>query len=66
MYHNIHHIRSLQACITQKASQKLPYDKILNQWMEENGILVQDADTIDYYLTLIPIMERRLETNEKL
>lgn len=66
MQHNIHHIRSLQACVIQQASQKLPYDKILNRWMEENGILVQDADTIDYYLTLIPIMERRMEHNEKL
>lgn len=66
MRHNVNHIRSLQMCVAQQGSEKQSYDKILNCWMDQNGILIQDADTIDYYLMLIPIMERRLEIHEKL
>ncbi|MSS38581.1 hypothetical protein [Clostridium porci] len=64
MQHDMNQIRSLQKRVEQEGARKQSYDKILNDWMGDNGILIQDPDTIDYYLTLIPIMERRLEANE--
>ena len=56
MQHDMNQIRSLQKRVEQEGARKQSYDKILNDWMGDNGILIQDPDTIDYYLTLIPIM----------
>lgn len=60
MIHNPIHIESLQQYIREHWQDKIPYDKLMNAWIRERGILIQDADTVDYYMALIPMIERRL------
>lgn len=63
MLHNAVQIKSLQEYMAKHMQDRLPYDKLMNAWIRENGIQIQDADTIDYYIALIPMIERRLEAN---
>lgn len=63
MIHNIQQIRDLQAFMSKEENQNLPYDKVFNNWMNEMGISIQNADTVSYYIQLMPIIERRLKSN---
>lgn len=63
MIHNETHLRSLESFIRDYAKSEMSYDKILNQWMSETGIAIHDADTIAYYLLLVPKIERRYDTH---
>lgn len=60
MTHDIEQIRSLMKFIENTDCTKESYDGILTRWMIETGNAVRDPDTIDYYLQLIPLIERRL------
>ena len=63
MLHDAAQIRSLQEYIENQMQDRLPYDKLMNAWIRENAIQIQDADTIDYYIALIPMIERRRKAN---
>lgn len=63
MIHNETHLRSLESFIRDYAKPEMSYDKILNKWMSETGIAIHDADTIAYYLLLVPKIERRYDTH---
>lgn len=58
MTHKIEQIRSLSRFM-KDIEEPMSYDEILNCWMRETGVLIQDPETIDYYLQLIPRIERR-------
>lgn len=60
MTHDIEQIRSLMKFIECTDCTKESYDGILTRWMKETGNAVRDPDAIDYYLQLIPLIERRL------
>ena len=60
MTHDIEQIRSLMKFIESTDCTKESYDGILTHRMIETGNAVRDPDTIDYYLQLIPLIERRL------
>lgn len=63
MIHDIKQIRSLMKFIERTDCTTESYDGILTRWMRETGNAVSDPDTIDYYLQLIPLIERRLRTH---
>ena len=60
MTHDIEQIRSLMNFVECTDCTTESYDVILTRWMRETGNVVRDPDTIDYYLQLIPLIERRL------
>lgn len=62
MLHKIEQIRSLRDFVEIHRDEKMTYYSLLNAWIRQTGVKVQDADTMDYYLTLIPMIERRLDT----
>lgn len=61
MIHNVEHIRSLTEFMKNSDVKALSYDMLLNRWMAKTGNIIHDAETIDYYLQLIPLIERRLK-----
>lgn len=63
MLHDAGQIKSLKEYIAEHRQDRIPYDKLMNAWIREKGILIQDADTVDYYMALIPMIERRLKAN---
>lgn len=63
MNHDIKQIRSLMKYIECTGCMEKSYDEILTNWMRETENAVKDPDTVDYYLQLIPLIERRLRTH---
>ena len=61
MLHKIEQIRSLRDFVEIHRDEKMTYYSLLNAWIRQTAVKVQDADTMDYYLTLIPMIERRLD-----
>jgi len=59
MIHDIKQIKSLEKFVENNKSKGLPYDELFNNWIRETGAIIQDADTVDYYISLIPMIERR-------
>ena len=63
MLHDIKQINSLEAFIKANRGKNLPYDLLYNMWIYETGNAVHDADTVDYYMNLIPMIVRRLSND---
>lgn len=56
--HDEKQIESLELFL--KKNRSLPYDQLLNQWMCTQNYMIDDPDTMDYYIDLLPLMERSL------
>lgn len=67
MTHDIEQIRSMRNFIKkqiEKNETMTPYE-IFNSWTRDNMVYVQDVETVEYYMTLIPMIverERRLNS----
>lgn len=61
MLHDINQIRSLSAFIKEQPYKKMmmtPYD-LFNAWTQSGMVCIQDKDTVEYYMTLIPMIKER-------
>lgn len=58
MLHNEKHIKSLESFVKQR-NGTLPYDVMLNEWLRETGYCIHDMETVLFYTSLIPLIERR-------
>ncbi len=65
MIHDIEQIRSLKKYIEVHKDEKATYDQLLNSWIRESGACIQDADTVDYYLALILMIERSISKRDR-
>lgn len=56
MIHNVNHIKSLKKYLIKTRSFNLPKDEIFNDWVRTEMIYIHDPDTVDYYISLIPLI----------
>lgn len=67
MMHDIEQIRDMRRFIKErieKSETMTPYE-IYNSWTRDNMVYVQDVETVEYYMALIPMIverERRLNS----
>lgn len=61
MVHDINQIRSLRDFIQKNKDKTMTYDEIFNAWIQDSSLSIQDPDTVDYYMALMPMIERRLD-----
>lgn len=57
MQHNTKKINSFIQYIG--CHEGIPYNDILNRWMEETGERMSDAGELQYYIRLIPMVLKR-------
>lgn len=61
MVHDIEQIRSMRSFIKEQIKKNetmTPYE-IFNSWTHDNMMYVQDVETVEYYMALIPMIEER-------
>lgn len=61
MVHDIKQIESLTAYIENHFDKSVPYVELINSWVSMAGIGIHDAETINYYIALIPMIEKKIE-----
>lgn len=61
MVHDINQIESLVVYIKNHYDRSVPYIDLINGWVSLEGVGIHDADTIDYYIALIPMIEKKIE-----
>ena len=62
MVHNVETLESLEPFIKSTIHEHLPYDELFNRWIAELGLDIHDADTVMFYTSLLPIVERRVKS----
>lgn len=61
MLHDINQIRSMRKFIKEQVEKNkslTPYE-LFNAWSQSGMVCLQDVETVEYYMALIPMMEER-------
>lgn len=58
MLHDINQIRNLRAFIKRSDKELTPYE-LFNSWTQNSMDCVQDIETVEYYMALIPMIKER-------
>lgn len=61
MVHDIEQIRSMRRFIKEliEKNKTMTSCEIFNSWTRDSMVYVQDVETVEYYMALIPMIEER-------